>query len=397
MDLHSDFPYWSLKNGILRNYPALEGDLRCDALVVGGGITGALLADALSSAGIETIVLDRREIGHGSTSASTALLQYEIDKPLYQLTELVGQAAAQRAYWLGIEALAQLKRVARKSSEFSECPSLYVARNQREAKDLAREFTARKAAGLPVELLDRRDLRRHFGVARESGILSATAGSLDPYRLCHNILHRWTIEGTLRVFDRTTLLRYTDQGAGVRAVTSRRHSIRARRIFFATGFESQEILPERVVRLRSTYALASEPANLEWWKRKCLIWETGDPYLYARPTADGRVLVGGEDDTVLAAARRNHQTSRKARVILRKFSGLFPESRLEPAYWWSGMFGTTRDGLPYIGVHKAFPRAYFALGFGGNGITFSVMAARILRDLFLNTKNRDAELFRFER
>jgi glycine/D-amino acid oxidase-like deaminating enzyme len=70
---------------------------------------------------------------------------------------------------------------------------------------------------------------------------------------------------------------------------------------------------------------------------------------------------------------------------------------LEVAYAWAGTFGETKDGLPYIGVHPRFPHVYFALCYGGNGITFSVIAAEILRDDFIRRTNRDARLFRFGR
>jgi glycine/D-amino acid oxidase-like deaminating enzyme len=50
-----------------------------------------------------------------------------------------------------------------------------------------------------------------------------------------------------------------------------------------------------------------------------------------------------------------------------------------------------------MGRHPSFPRAYFALGFGGNGITFSQIAARILVDMFLERENRDAKIFQFDR
>ena len=82
MDLRSGHAFWLIRNGLLNAFPAAEKDLRCDVVVVGGGITGALVAYHLAEAGINTVVLDRRDIGWGSTSASTALLQYEIDTPL---------------------------------------------------------------------------------------------------------------------------------------------------------------------------------------------------------------------------------------------------------------------------------------------------------------------------
>ena len=90
MDLKSGYPYWAIKNGLLSPFPALAGDLACEVAVIGGGITGALIADHLQAAGHEVAVIEQGEIGWGSTAASTALLQYEIDTPLLDLANRVG-------------------------------------------------------------------------------------------------------------------------------------------------------------------------------------------------------------------------------------------------------------------------------------------------------------------
>jgi glycine/D-amino acid oxidase-like deaminating enzyme len=65
-------------------------------------------------------------------------------------------------------------------------------------------------------------------------------------------------------------------------------------------------------------------------------------------------------------------------------------------FWWAGTFAETKDGLPYVGPfdHK---RVLYALGYGGNGITFSAVAANLLRDRILDVRNPDAEIFSFDR
>lgn len=76
---------------------------------------------------------------------------------------------------------------------------------------------------------------------------------------------------------------------------------------------------------------------------------------------------------------------------------MFPDTPFEVAYSWAGTFGETKDGLAYIGSPAERPDAYFALGYGGNGITMSMIAARIITDLYLGRPNPDARLFRFDR
>jgi glycine/D-amino acid oxidase-like deaminating enzyme len=69
---------------------------------------------------------------------------------------------------------------------------------------------------------------------------------------------------------------------------------------------------------------------------------------------------------------------------------------LEIAYGWAGTFGETQDGLAYIGENKQFPDAYFAVSYGANGTTYAVVAAEIIRDLYLGCTNKDAVIFSFD-
>ena len=74
--------------------------------MIGAGITGALVADALAGAGASVVVLDRRAPACGSTAASTSLLSYEIDVGLVELVDMIGRDEAVRGYRLSIDAIA---------------------------------------------------------------------------------------------------------------------------------------------------------------------------------------------------------------------------------------------------------------------------------------------------
>ena len=396
MDLTSDLPFWTIRNGLLHSYPALDRNLKCDAVVIGGGISGALLANQLVKRGVDCVLIDRRDIGQGSTSASTALLQYEIDTPLYKLRVKVGAEAAESAYLLGIDAIHRLQKLAGPDCGFKRRPSLQIAMRQADVPGLRKEYEARRRLKLPVSMMERRDLRA-IGIEGAAALRSTIAGEVDPYRFTHQLLRSAHRNG-LRIFDRTRALRYEQGKYRTTVVTDRDARIECKGVFFATGYETRDILPRRIVTFKSTYAFISEPlANLHWWKSRALIWGTGDPYPYMRTTSDNRVIAGGEDDKVLDPKRRDKQIAHKTSLLLRRFHSLFPDVRLEPAFAWAGAFGSTRDGLGYIGRHASFPQAWFALGFGGNGITFSEIASQILPDLFLGKRNGDEKIFSFER
>src|SRR5688572_15752396 len=100
MDLRSHYPYWLLRHGILHTYPSLVKNISTQVVIMGGGISGALTAWHLQQAGFDVVLVDRRHIGMGSTAASTALLQYEIDTPLHKLIDKVGEKNAVKSYLL---------------------------------------------------------------------------------------------------------------------------------------------------------------------------------------------------------------------------------------------------------------------------------------------------------
>src|SRR5689334_11653171 len=111
MDLKSGTPFWPIKNGLLATYPALDRHLACDVAIVGGGISGALAADQLAQAGVDVVVIEKRDVGYGSSSASTALLQYELDTHLCDLIDMLGERDAVRSYQVCLEALGTLERL----------------------------------------------------------------------------------------------------------------------------------------------------------------------------------------------------------------------------------------------------------------------------------------------
>jgi glycine/D-amino acid oxidase-like deaminating enzyme len=401
VDLKSGYPFWPVNDGLIHTYPRLDGDARCEVAIIGAGITGALVAQHLVAAGFDTMVLDRRDVGWGSTAASTALLQYEIDMPLVELSEMRGREHATRAYLACRDAIGKLEHLADSLSgrfDFERKKSLFLATRKRDRKFLRAELEARHAIGIRVDWLDEDDIASRFSFRRPAALLSYDAAQVDAYGFAHALLADGARRG-LRVFDRTTVVDIDAAERGVTLVTADKAVVRARYLVFASGYETRDFLGENVAKLASTYAFASEPLRSAdgWGEDQCMIWEHAHPYLYLRTTADGRVIVGGEDENFRNPAHRDRLLTAKTEKLVARFRELFPHIELEVGFSWTGTFGETKDGLAYIGAHRDWPSSYFALGYGGNGITYSLIAAEIIRDSLCGRANDQAELFRFGR
>ncbi|MBL7713409.1 MAG: FAD-binding oxidoreductase [Chitinophagaceae bacterium] len=400
MNLNSGYPFWLIKDGLPYTFPKLDCNKTVDVAIIGAGISGALVRYFLLKAGVSCVTLDARTIGLGSTSGSTSLLQYEIDTPLHRLIPKVGKQQAERAYHLCNDAILTLEHIAAALdfTEFESRSSLYFAAYKKDRSFLQQEFEARKAAGFDVSLLEEAQVRQQYGFEAPSAILSRHGAQTNAYAFTHRLL-QYKKGKSLDVYDRTAVVKTEQQRNGVVLHTEQGFRVKAKRVVYATGYEVVELIDKKIVDLQSTYAVVSEqyPDRAAFWKDEVLLWNTADPYLYLRTTPDGRIIAGGRDERFHQHTKRDRLIPQKAKQLAADVQKLFPDLHFKTEFTWTGTFGATKDGLPYIGVYDKVPNSYFALGFGGNGITFSVVAAQIITELVQGKKNEDAPIFAFDR
>jgi len=400
MNLTTGYPYSLINSGLPAHYPKLEQSIKTDVLIIGAGISGALSAYHLINAGIQCVLVDARTVGLGSTCASTSLLQYELDKPLCELAKQIGYVEAARAYTMCAEAIDSLESISQKLKfkSFEKQQSLFFAAYKKDKKLIEEEFSIRKKAGFQVQFLNEEQIQQQFGFSSPAAILSSKAAAMDAYLFTHALLAAGIKKG-LAVFDRTNISKIAYKKRGVTLTAGNGHLINAKKIVNAAGYEITEFIEKKIITLHSTYALASEhiQSPMPVWRDKTMLWNTADPYLYMRLTKDNRIIIGGRDEDYYNPARRDRLIKKKTALLKKDFLKLFPAIDFVPEFSWTGTFGSTQDALPYIGTYSKTPHTYYALGFGGNGITFSLIAAKIITDMIKGKKNKDAELYAFNR
>jgi glycine/D-amino acid oxidase-like deaminating enzyme len=129
-----------------------------------------------------------------------------------------------------------------------------------------------------------------------------------------------------------------------------------------------------------------------------MLWDTERPYHYARWTPDHRLLFGGRDRSHRTARRRDNTMARRTADLAGDLSRLYPSlADVGPEYAWEGLFASTPDGLPYIGAHLRYPHHLFALGYGGNGMSFGFLAGQVLTRAITARPHADDSLFSFGR
>jgi glycine/D-amino acid oxidase-like deaminating enzyme len=372
----------------------LTRDIRTEVLVVGAGISGALVAEALSPS-FKVVIADRRGPAKGSTPASTALVEYEIDTPLTHLARKIGASKASRAWQrshLALHALVARTRALGISCDMGRRDNLYLAGNLLGATALCEEAEARRAIGIETAFLNRNEVERRFGITNRAALLAYGDAALDPRRLTGGYLRAALARGAV-LYAPVDVADIETSAGGVTAATAGGPTIRAEHIIFCCGYELPASVPRGKHQVLSTYAIATPPQRSRLWPEEVFIWEASDPYLYMRTTADGRVICGGEDEEFSDAEKRDALIDRKAAAIGRKLNRLFPQLDTTREFAWAGAFGSTETGLPSIGAIPGKPRCWAVLGFGGNGITYSRIAADIISAALTGKRDPDADLY----
>ena len=344
------------------------------------------------------MLVDGRTIGLGSTCASTSLLQYELDIPLHKLIDMVGRYKAVRSYQLCGEAIDKLVELMINIgfTDFVKRQSLYFSEHEKQKTFMQEEWKARKQAGFRVEFLSSPEMKKNYKLNAAYGILSQKGATNNAYTLTHEIL-QYCLKKGLKVFDRTTITGIQYKKDHVLLKTGEGCVIRSDFLINATGYEVVNFIKKGIVDLDCTYAIISESQaeKDELWKDSIMMWNTGDPYLYLCVGPGNRIMIGGHDERFANTKTLHSLLDKKANKLEKDFHKLIPSIPFKKEFAWSGVFGKTKDSLPYIGMNSKTPNTFYALGFGGNGITFSIVAAEIIRDLLLGRKNKNAALFSF--
>lgn len=377
-------------------YPSLDQDLDCDVLVVGGGTSGAMLTYELTKRKLNTIMIDKRAVGGGSSSANTGLLQLANDKTLTSIVNTFGEDIGVTFYTLCERAMQKLIDTCGRlytDPHLTPRSSFYYASHEEDVAMLQEEHENLKKYGFDVEYWDQAQIERRMPFSKPAALYTRGDAEVNPFRMVHALVEAGARHGA-RVFEHTEAVHFDYDEHGVTCHTQT-HKIRAGKVIFSMGYETQELKKDRNAVLNVSYAVLTNPVdNLLGWYERCMIWETARPYLYMRTTPDNRIVVGGLDEYPPTPEDREVRTLHKSEVLLDEVRKLFPHYKgLQADYAWASIFGSTHDGLPMIGSHPDYPNSYFIEAYGGNGTVYCMIAADLLGDVLTGKERPELDMF----
>jgi glycine/D-amino acid oxidase-like deaminating enzyme/nitrite reductase/ring-hydroxylating ferredoxin subunit len=381
--------YWSVGPNLPR-FSRLDEDLKIDAVVVGGGITGVTAAYLLKKAGLRVALLERDQCGGVDTGHTTAHLTYVTDLRLHELVKRFGRDHAQAAWDAGRAAMDQIEEIVRTEGldcDFDRVPGylhLPVGEEVGDERD-----GLKKDADLGKELGFETDFLASVPFVGTPGVRFPNQAKFHPLKYLAGLLE--LIPGkACHVFEHTEVTHVEDDPLIVKA---NGHSVSCDYLVIAThvplmgkaGTVSAALFQSKLASYTS-YAIGAKA------KRgavpEALFWDTASPYHYLRADEHPRhdyLIFGGKD----------HKTGQEEdpegcfRELEGSLKAQLPDA--EVTHRWSGQVVETNDGLPLIG--ETAERQFAATGFAGNGMTFGTLAAIMACDAAQGKKNPWRDLF----
>jgi glycine/D-amino acid oxidase-like deaminating enzyme len=386
------------------DYPRFRGDADTDVIIIGAGLTGCAAAWSFAAAGVGVVVLEAERVGAGSTAGSPGIIREDFDASFQDTAARHGLRAA-RTLWQGLrraslDFAAAIRRLNLRCDLAPQDLLHVVNRDADAVKRLRREYEARRAAGLEHSWVTAAALSRE--AALEGGAAIRTRGfTFDPFRACIGFAAAATDRG-VTIFERSPVRRIRT-GRKLVQVTTASGTIRARAVVVAGGAALPDLRAlRRHLSPQQSYAVVTEPlpaaVRRQLGGRAGALTDAGTPPHFLRWLKDDRVLFAGADQAPVPARALDKVLVQRTGQLMYELSTIYPPiSGAMPEWTWDFSHDMTVDGLPYVGLHRNFPRHLFALGHGRHGAAVAWLAARVLLRQFQDSPDKGDELFGFAR
>src|SRR5262245_58067467 len=377
--------YWAERtaDNRRRSYPKFRGTHTADAVVIGGGLTGATAAYVLAQGGLDVVLLEAARVADGSTAGGLGAILPQPDAMFRAVERTAGKRVARTAWEIAQKSSADFAKALGKlptKSDVADSALVINTRTSDEALALKKEQTARRGAGVVAPWLSAAAATQETGTESASAIRLRDTFLFDPVRATLGLAGAAQGHGA-RIFERSPVrrTRFTRKYADVVLAAGK---IRTRGIVIATG-EPGTLFGQlrRHVRRADGYLVVTEPLaapmRREVGRRTSVLTEAADSPHWLRWLPDDRALFAGALSAPVPARLRDKAIRHRTAQLMYELSVRYPTiSGLQAAWGWDAPVVSTFDGLPWVGPHRNYPFHFFAMAFGWQGDGLAWHAAR---------------------
>lgn len=347
-------------------FNTLEGDIKTDVLIIGGGLCGLLCAYMLKKSGVDCVLVEADKICSGITNGTTAKVTLQHGLIYDKIIKKYGEEKAYLYYKSQKSALDMLSDLASEiDADFEMCNSFVYSLNNRQIIESE------------VKALNRIGIKAEFCKNTELPFTVAGAVKLENQAKFHPLKFAYSIAEELKIYENTKIINIKQNEA-----TAKNGKIKAKKIIMASHFPFINTHGGYFLKMyqHRSYALALTNAQII----KDIYVDEAKNGLSFRSSGDLLLLGGGSHRTGC-----NGGNWEELRHFAKKH---YPQA--EEVGWWATQDCMTLDSIPYIGRYsKKMSNLYVATGFNKWGMTSSMVAAMILNDMVCERNNEYVDVY----
>ncbi|MEM8631412.1 MAG: FAD-binding oxidoreductase [Pseudomonadota bacterium] len=368
-------------------FAPLDGDIRADVCVIGGGYTGLHTALRLREAGLDVVLIEAQRVGFGASGRNGGQVGSGQRQNQLWLEARFGKDAAGRFWDLGEAAKALVRTsIATHGIDCDLAPGVAQAATGagsfRELAEYARHL-AETHDYTQIDILDPAafsEVVKSPGYA--GGIIDRGAGHLNPLAYALGLARAAALAGA-RIFERT---RATELGPGPSVLTVK-GTVTADHVVLSCNGYLGNLAPEpaRHVMPINNFVAATEPLGdrlNEVLADPIAVADDRFVVNYYRPSKDGRLVFGGGESYGYKFPADIAATVRKP--LERTFPQL---AGVRLTHAWGGTLAITLSRMPFLA--RLSPGVWSASGYSGHGVAMAGQAGRTVAEAILG----DAERF----
>ncbi len=381
--------YYAVSAGPQPIRPSVEGMLRTDVCVVGGGYTGLSAALHLAARGVATILLEGEMVGFGASGRNGGQIHTGLRKEQSVLEQWLGAIHARDLWTLCEEAKSLLRDLAIRHAIDCDLKRglVIAAHNAHAAKSLTADtgHLNRDYNYTDARMMDREETRATLGTAiYPAARLDMGGGHLHPLRFAQGLAV--AAEGAGAQIREHSPVLSLERSSGQIVASTAGGSVTADQLVLATDAFSGTLVPELAPYIAhvESFVTATAPLPLELatavLPSDWAVADTRHVLDYYRKSSDGRLLFAGRESYF-------RQPRDVAALVRPRMLEVFPAlAGVATDYAWSGTVGITRTRMPHFG--RIGERIYFAHGYSGQGVALACLGGKVLAEAALGDTER---------
>lgn len=384
--------YFQNNSKIKKTYPYLSNDIKCDVLIIGGGITGAITAFYLAKEGLDVVVAEKNIIGYGNTIKDTTFIDYNFDiyRNNEKKTEIIQDILN--------DSMNKLIKINEKMLDNNIIiqDSLYFTNKIILNSNLKKQMEMLNNLGLDSKYISDYDV-----IKINKGILTKKGSAfVNYYNFTQNLFSYLNSKENVKIFENTSIEEIDAFAYGVKSYTQNGFNITSNSVIIASGADGIKYFDyDDLLELYKNCTMVSKPLKKDKINYFSAI-ESGDKSFYYSLDKEGRVICSLKgikyNSKFLDDKYINNFLNDRYKKMESHIDKIFGE-KIEPEFVYNYNEVLTNDGLPIIDEIPNMPNCFCNLSFGNNGILYSIVGAEMLKNAINGLFSKNMELFKIDR